>query len=368
MKQISLIRIVLIIGFLSSLGFQSKAQAPEGYYDSAYGKMKEQLKTALKEIIVDHTELSYSDLWTAFKKTDNKGNNMVWDMYSDGNSIGYSYSYFGGYDQCGNYSKEGDCYNREHSMPKSWFNDGTPMYTDIFHLYPTDGYVNGKRGNDPFGEVGSASWTSSNGSKLGNSNFPGYSKRVFEPVDVFKGDFARTYFYMVTCYEDRVSSWNSDMLQKNKYPAFTAWAQNLLLKWSRNDPVSQKEIDRNNEAYKLQKNRNPFIDFPQLAEYIWGDSITYVFDPNAIPPELPEGIEEIDYYKDPVVYTAKGSLYVANSTPGAIVRIYNTMGQLLSETVSTSGNYSIRLSEDKIFIVKIIDKRGVIKTIKAINN
>lgn len=258
-----------------------QAQIPEGYYESAYGKKKDKLKTALKEIIVDHETLSYASLWIHFTETDNKGNDLVWDMYSEGNSKGYTY-YFGGDDQCGNYKTEGDCYNREHSMPKSWFSDASPMYTDIFHLYPTDGYVNGRRSNYPFGEVGSASWTSSNGSKVGPSNFPGYTGTVFEPVDIYKGDFARTYFYMATCYEDRISSWDSDMLSGNKYPAFNNWALNLLLKWSRNDEVSQKEIDRNNAVYKIQGNRNPFIDYPQLAEYVWGDSIDYEFNPEVI--------------------------------------------------------------------------------------
>ncbi|MDL2223338.1 endonuclease [Bacteroidales bacterium OttesenSCG-928-M11] len=254
-----------------------QAQIPDGYYDSAYGKKKDELKTAMKEIIADHTVRTYNDLWTDFKKTDTKGNDLVWDMYSDGNKTGYLY-YFGS-DQCGNYKIEGDCYNREHSFPKSWFSEASPMYTDLFHLYPTDGYVNGRRSNHPFGEVGSASWTSSNGSKVGTSNFPGYKGTVFEPISIYKGDFARTYFYMATCYEDKITNWNSDMLAGNKYPAYTEWAKNLLLKWSRGDQVSQKEIDRNNAVYKIQGNRNPYIDFPQLAEYVWGDSIDYVFDP-----------------------------------------------------------------------------------------
>lgn len=306
--------LIIIILFLGSM-FELSAQAPSGYYKSSYGKSGAALKTAMRDVIYNHTTLSYASLWTHFKETDRKDNGYVWDMYSDGNSWGYQFTF--GDNQCGNYKQEGDCYNREHSMPKSWFNDTAPMNSDLFHLYPTDGYVNNMRGNLPFGEVGKANWTSSNGSKRGTSNYPGYSDIVFEPVDIYKGDFARTYFYMVTCYEDKLGSWNSDMLSKKAYPGFTAWAQNLLLKWSRNDEVSQKEIDRNETVYRIQGNRNPFIDYPQLAEYIWGDSITYKFDPEKIevpnpePDPGPEGDYIINFWGP---WHEMPSGFVSNST------------------------------------------------------
>ena len=251
------------------------AQIPAGYYSTADGKTGAELKTALYLIIKDHDALTYSDLWTAFQTTDKKSNGKVWDMYSDnpGGTPPYEYTFIT--DQCGNYSGENSCYNREHSFPKSWFNDGYPMYTDLFHLYPTDGYVNGKRSNYPFGEVGSATWTSMNGSKLGSSSYPGYSGTVFEPIDEYKGDFARSYFYMVTRYENVVMNWSSAMLDGSKYPAFTTWSKNMLLEWHRQDPVSQKEIDRNNAIYNnFQHNRNPFIDHPEYAECIWASCST----------------------------------------------------------------------------------------------
>lgn len=282
MKQVKLLSLLVWLGF----ALPALAQIPNGYYDSSFGEKKDALKTAMKNIIGDPDVDSYKSLWTHFETTDNKGDDQVWDMYSEGNSKGYTY-YYGGDDQCGNYSGEGSCYNREHSFPKSWFSEASPMYSDLFHLYPTDGYVNGMRSNHPFGEVKTATWTSSNGSKRGSSSYPGYSGTVFEPIDKYKGDFARTYFYMATCYEDRISNWNSDMLDGKKYPAFATWAINMLLEWSRKDPVSQKEIDRNNAVYKIQGNRNPYIDYPQLAEYVWGDSIDYAFDPTAVPEIIP---------------------------------------------------------------------------------
>lgn len=259
-----------------SLFIRVQAQIPPGYYDSADGLQGFTLKTALYNIIKGHTQRSYDNLWTDFESTDKKTNGKVWDMYSDNPNGTPPYEYTFITDQCGNYGSENDCYNREHSMPKSWFNDGTPMYTDLFHLYPTDGYVNGKRSNYPFGQVGSASWTSMNGSKLGTSSYPGYSGIVFEPIDDYKGDFARTYFYMATRYENVVSNWSNTILSGNNTTVYVTWAVNLLLEWHVADPVSQKEIDRNNAIYQIQHNRNPYIDFPEWVHSIWGGNIISV--------------------------------------------------------------------------------------------
>lgn len=247
---------------------QMLAQGPNNsgtYYQQADGNKGQALKTALYEIIKEHGELGYGELWEAFKSTDAREDGKVWDMYSG--VTDYNFVTSGS-----NYKKEGDCYNREHSMPKSWFNDETPMYTDLVHLVPTDGYVNGKRGNNPFGETNSPTYTSEGGfSKLGPSSIAGYSGTVFEPNDEYKGDFARIYFYMVTCYEDKVSTWESDMLDHNSYPAFTDWALGMLLHWAEEDPVSKKEIDRNNAVYSIQGNRNPYVDYPGLEQYVWGN-------------------------------------------------------------------------------------------------
>jgi endonuclease I len=165
--------------------------------------------------------------------------------------------------QCGNYGKEGDCYNREHSIPKSWFNDKAPMINDFHHLVPTDGYVNNRRSNYPFGQVGSATYTSGNGSKLGSSNYTGISGTVFEPIDEYKGDFARMYFYMLTRYNSQVGGWSGGVFQ-GEYPYLKTGYYNLYIQWAINDPVSQKEIDRNNAGYGYQGNRNPFVDCPSM--------------------------------------------------------------------------------------------------------
>jgi len=253
------------------------AQAPAGYYTNADGKSGAELKTALFNIIKGHTSVSYDGLYSVYPTSDNLPGNLVWDMYSikaDGTA---SYYFTQGQKKCGTYKVEGDCYNREHSMPQSWFNSSSPMVSDAFHVYPTDGKVNGLRSNFPFGEVASATSTTSNGSMLGSSDpATGYSGTVFEPIDAFKGDFARTYFYMATRYEDKIGSWVGNgsagtILDGTAYPAYKAWYVQLLLKWSRQDPVSQKEIDRNNAIYAIQHNRNPYIDNSDYAEYVWGE-------------------------------------------------------------------------------------------------
>lgn len=244
------------------------AQIPSGYYNQAEGLSGTALQQTLHNIIDNHNALSHGGLWSAYEDTDKKSNGKVWDMYSDvpGGNPPYQFTFFT--DQCGNYGGEGDCYNREHSFPRSWFG-GTvaPMNTDLFQVYPTDGYVNGKRSNLPYGEVGSASWTSQNGCKVGSSVTPGYSGTVFEPIDEYKGDFARTYFYMATRYYGEDNSWPGSPMVNGSQPK--EWALDMLFQWHQEDPVSQKEIDRNNAVYDYQNNRNPFIDHPEYTNLIW---------------------------------------------------------------------------------------------------
>lgn len=242
------------------------AQPPAGYYDSAEGLSGQALRIALHNIIDDHTALSYDQLWGAFQSTDATSANKVWDIYSDvpGSTPPYVYTF--GSDQCGQYNGEGDCFNREHSFPQSWFNSASPMKSDLFHIYPTDGWVNNKRGNLPYGNVGSADYTSLNGSKTGLSVDPGYNSTVFEPIDAYKGDLARTYFYMMTRYLGETAGWSSPMMSGGD---LAPWCRSVLLAWNDQDPVSPKETARNNAIFALQHNRNPYIDHPEWAHSIW---------------------------------------------------------------------------------------------------
>lgn len=260
---------MILLAYVASL----KAQVPAGYYNNANGKTGTALKQALHDIIDDHTTISYAQIWNAFVSTDNKGNNEVWDMYSDGANYNY---YYGNGQQCGNYDSEGDCYNREHSWPQSWFkgDDQSVPGRDLHHIFPTDGYINQQRGNLPFGEVNSATPTFQNGSKLGNCKSSlGYTGEVFEPIDEYKGDFARALMYMSVRYYTEDDNWGtSAMTNKSE---IKSWAIEMLLDWNDQDQVSQKEIDRNNEIYNnIQHNRNPFIDHPEYARLIWDPTYT----------------------------------------------------------------------------------------------
>ncbi|MDF1570373.1 MAG: endonuclease [Bacteroidales bacterium] len=274
-------RSVLLLWLVAFSGTFLFAQ-PAGYYAMAEGKQGEELQWALHEIIDDHVVLSYSDLWTAFRSTDKRADGSVWDMYSDrpGDTPPYVYTF--GTDQCGNYSGEESCYNREHSFPKSWFNDASPMYTDLFHLYPTDGYVNGKRSNFLFGETGNASWTSLNGCEVGPSSVDGYSGTVFEPIDAYKGDFARTYFYMATRYYGEDAGWPGSPMVDGAQ--LEPWAREMMVRWHNEDPVSGKETARNDAVYALQRNRNPFIDRPEFVQLMYSDGGGEI--PDELAPDL----------------------------------------------------------------------------------
>ena len=266
--------------------FSLLADMPRDYYpNSLEGKNGAELKTELHNLLKNHTRLPYGSrdynqiacTWTVFKKSDVRPNGKVWDMYSN-NSYNFS-----------NGAGATKGMNIEHSVPKSWWADAydetaTPLTRfkydgsyDLHHLTPSDAAANTAKSNYPLGEVDSPLFD--NGvTKVGTGQANGRATNLFEPADEYKGDFARMYLYFVTCYQDY--SWKSSalsMFAQNSYPTLNAYGQSLLLKWHRQDPVSQKEIDRNNAVYSFQGNRNPFIDYPNMVEYIWGDSTNYEF-------------------------------------------------------------------------------------------
>ena len=266
MKQIySLLLLVLF-----SVSF---AQAPAGYYSTATGTGYT-LKTQLYNIIKDHTVIDYAGLYVTYQTSDIDNffekDGSVLDMYSE-NPAGtdpYNYS-IAATQRCGNYTNEGDCYNREHIIPQSVFNELSPMVSDAHFITPTDGKVNGIRSNYPHSVVVTPSQTTLNGSKLGTSTTAGYSGLVFEPIDEFKGDIARMYFYFATRYENTVAGYNYAMFNNTGNQVFTTAFLNQLLAWHNQDPVSAREIARNNAIYARQNNRNPFIDNPNYVTEIW---------------------------------------------------------------------------------------------------
>lgn len=271
------IKTLLIVGLLFSVA-NIFAQIPTGYYDGTAGLSGAALKTKLSQIITSgHQAKSYDNLYVGYPNTDKdkyyENDGSVLDMYSENPTGADPYVYQHGVKKCGNYNTEGDCYNREHIVPQSFFGSASPMVSDIHHIPPTDGKVNGMRSNNPFGVVTSPSFTSQNGSKLGKNTTAGYSGVVFEPIDAFKGDIARMVFYFVTRYESRLSSFSTgNMLGGSAFPGLQNWELQVLLAWNAADPVSQREIDRNNAAYTYQGNRNPYIDNPSFVNLVWGGS------------------------------------------------------------------------------------------------
>ena len=262
----------------SLCALQGWAAYPGGYYDLMDGKSREALKAAAKLCVQNHQRLNYSDLPVYWEFSDvypemyeNGAGDMCkrwWDMYSDN-----IYLILPG--QAAKSSFSANKMQREHAVPKSWWKSGgsveyTPAYSDMWNLYPSDGPANQAKLNYPLGVVASA--TFDNGcTRVGTATTGqgGGSGRVFEPADEYKGDFARAFFYMATVYDDL--PWVvTYMYEQNEWPTLQPWAVNMLLQWSRQDPVSQKEIERNEEVEKSQGNRNPYVDFPELAEFVWG--------------------------------------------------------------------------------------------------
>lgn len=254
----------------------SSVSIPANYY-SGLNQTGSALLTALYNKILGHNNISYNALWSTYINTDIYYDGTLWDVYStniNGKETPYTFAVPG--NQCSSsYQVEGDCYNREHSFPQSWFASLSPMVSDMHFIYPTDGYVNGIRSNNPYGEVASPTYTAQNGGKRGPSITPGFTATVFEPVDEYKGDLARAQLYMATRYNNLIASWvtngtANDILAGNAYPAYDAWFLALMVKWHNQDPPSVKEINRNNAVYAVQGNRNPYVDSPQYVNRIWG--------------------------------------------------------------------------------------------------
>ncbi|WKS95877.1 endonuclease [Riemerella columbina] len=316
------------INYLLALmfGALALAQGPDGYYEGTDNLSGFNLKTKLSEIITQgHRDKGYGGLWTVYKTSDldryYENDNSILDIYSENPAGKDAYFYEPGDKQCGNYNKESDCYNREHIVPQSLFNKKSPMRNDPHFIVPTDGYVNAKRGDFPFGEVGNATWTSKNGSKLGKNKTPGFGGTVFEPIDEFKGDVARMIFYFVTRYEKEMPALkfkSGDILDPYEKRGITNWELQVLLKWHQNDPVSPREIDRNNAIYAFQFNRNPYIDHPEWVEKIWGKS-SLPTDEVAV-----ESKTQILVYPNP---TKNGMIFIKNWKDYSKIDVFNVNGQ-----------------------------------------
>jgi endonuclease I len=254
------------------------------YYNAVGTLTCAPMLNALRTIITtNHTGRTYTQLWTDYQCSDKRADGKVWDVYSDVPNGTPPYSFTFGTDQDNGTlgTIEGQKYNREHTMPKSWYGGSTTLVsatmpipgTDLFNVYPTDKKVNGVRGNQPYGETNAPSFTSLNGSKYGISNISGIAGEVFEPINAYKGDLARNYFYMATRYN--IGSFATSTteagiaLSDSFFTGFHTAYLAMLYRWHLADPVSQKEIDRNNAVYSIQGNRNPYIDHPEWVARVF---------------------------------------------------------------------------------------------------
>ena len=296
MKRLLLVFSISLLAICAIAKSVTPAASLPTYYQQIDGKAGKTLFDAVQTVTkVGYSSLGYDGLWGAYPYTDVHENGYVWDMYSDctWKSINSNH--------CGSYSNECDCYNREHSIPKSWYGGTTSgPGCDIFHLVPTDGKVNGMRSNYPFGEVSSATYNKQ-GNKLGSSKsitimngntiagnegatISCSASKVFEPRDEYKGDFARGYMGALLRWagEKNFTDGEGSQTFTSTFTTgsfgLTKYGVALLMKWHRQDPVSKKEIDRNNGIQQTQGNRNPFIDYPYLAEYIWGEKAGETLD------------------------------------------------------------------------------------------
>lgn len=260
-------------------------QMPEHYYDRANGQKDGVLKDSLKSAIRKHTAIPYgtgaNSTWGVFFYSDRDEEGYIMDMYCD---------------QWYKVSSPGEAAtgcNIEHSFAKSWWGGAeNDAYKDCYHLNPSNSTANSARSNYPLGVPVKELKSNTGSLKVGKMHHPTMDLDfwVFEPKDEYKGDFARAYFYMATCYGhwsngtyDPVCSayqgWRLDnsnvgskfAMQNDNYLEFQPWEQDVLIQWHRQDPVSIKEINRQDAVSNFQHNRNPFIDYPYLAEYIWGE-------------------------------------------------------------------------------------------------
>lgn len=248
------------------------AQIPEGYYSSLKGKKGAELKTAIHNIIKNAKVLEYGSkkghTWWGFWSTDRDERGYFIDRYSAEKEWVMSTTQ----------GAAGTGMNIEHSFPKSWWGGATVQaYKDLYNLMPCEGKINKTKSNYPMGIVVSGDkgngWTKVGKGTDGNM--------YWEPADPWKGDFARGYMYMATAYQDY--TWKGDqalqILQQGDYPTLQKWAYTLYIQWSKADKPDAVEIKRNNDVAKIQGNRNPYVDFPNLMEYVWGDSTNIAFNP-----------------------------------------------------------------------------------------
>ena len=358
--------------------------APLNYYSAAVNKTCADLKTTLKTIISSgNTPKTYTDLWGQYQVSDIKPREVgpgtsplvIWDIYSDNPTGIDPYNFTPGssgsggqQDAGGATTTEGVFYNREHTVPLSWFVGSTSnpgAATDYLHILPTDKVVNAVRSNYIYGEVATASYTSLNGGKLGTSSNAGFTGEVFEPINEYKGDVARAFLYFVTRYQDNMPGWpggsnGTQAFDPTTYPSVDIPYLQLMIKWHNQDPVSQKEMDRNNAAFSFQANRNPYIDSPQYVMRVWNSTCSGLI-------ALPVNIISFSgkMIEDNIVldWKAENELYfdrfeIEKSVNGISYRKVGEIKSSFSRNYTFSDNVESNKGQRLYYRLKQVDKDG----------
>lgn len=392
----------LVLLYITAMAaFSLTAQPQPGYYTSSTldGKNGRELELALKEIIYPHTKVSYSSLWEHYITTDTAPIDSIPDGYTKTDLVYDMYAwmeYFPKFHSDNDHSQTGGI-NREHSVPNSWWggeSGNAEAYTDLHHLVPADGAANNAKRDNPLGEQTendglTLNWPTKDKYHNGHlyvskdhvcsrvwsvpdamlADFGGATK-VWEPADIYKGDFARMYLYVVCAYENEIH-WQTNYMFTSDNEDLTTikpWALELLLKWHRNDTVSQKELDRNNMVEGIQGNRNPFIDYPELVEYIWGDMTYECFElgiAKCAYGTLPESVEEnpdtnpnffVYHNGNELIINAEGNVQIMDITGKTILNKFVSNNDHIEISHINKGVYFVRIIGKDVMTQKIILK------------
>lgn len=228
--------IVFSNGESQALTVSGRGTYSNTYYSSTHNLSEEDLKEELHQVIsANYRQYSYNGARDEMYRSIDNSAGKVTCVYTARQANFTTRS-----------GANSNSFNCEHTWPQSLFSSNLPMRSDIHHLFPTDANSNSQRGNLAFGEVsGSGSW-SQGGSKKGSS--------AFEPRDDHKGDCARAMMYFVLRYED--------------YNGFFKGQETVLREWHNTYQPASNAQKRNEGIFQLQKNRNPFVDYPQFADRI----------------------------------------------------------------------------------------------------
>jgi len=340
-----------------------QASIPQDYYQEANGKSSEQLKEALHQIISNHTVFPYTssstDTWDILQLSDQdpeNHDNMILVYTGRSQDKGYR-------DGSGNYSQyengngtQNNSWNREHVWPKShgFPDEDDNAYTDVHNLKPSDRSVNSSRGTKDYDYGGSQHSEASDCLTDSDS---------WEPSDFVKGDIARILFYMVVRYDPGYDHNNNSFdlelvdytTPGNNDPILGKLSS--LIQWHFDDPVDDFEINRNEVIFGFQQNRNPFIDHPNLVNFLWGENIGQSWNENL-------SVNNVNLDEDLIIFPnpSNGILNFTEELQNEKIEIFSLTGKKIFDREVTNTN-SIKLNlSSGIYLLKVSNNHRVINS------